>query len=210
MNAPQELPGQITVLEAALRCGFDLKHVCGGKARCTTCEVKIVSGEVSRPLGVERDLLYDRVDKQQRLGCQARVIGDVEIALPEYTTSIDHIFDSIPGVVVSPQSIRRFKHHQEMEADRDLKNPFYIFRRRYATTQEMQSRRQERHRMAQDRMHPQEGERQEGERRNSGRRRDRDRRRRRERQVWRDRTPGQALPGRPAPHSDNIPPEKKE
>jgi ferredoxin len=156
MGGPLQLSEPLSVLEAALQCGFELNHVCGGKARCATCEVKIVSGEVSRPLNVEYELLYDRVDNyKQRLGCQTRILGDVEVALPVYSTSIDAIFDALPEVFISPQRLRSHKRHMELEYERDIKSPFYLFHKRYATTQEMQALRQERHRFAQNRQHGQ-------------------------------------------------------
>ena len=146
----KELPRIMTVLEAALHCGFDLQHVCGGNARCATCEVKVVSGEVNDPVKREEDLLFDRVQAHnQRLGCVCKILGDVEIAVPVYTTSIDAIYDEMPGVVVSRGRFHNYRQHLKHEESRDVDSPFYIFRKRYSTTQALRNQREERHRLAQ-------------------------------------------------------------
>ncbi len=84
-----------SVLQAAQKLGVDLDTVCGGRGLCDRCQVDLSPGEFDK-LGLisavehlselsanERDLF----SKQQfpithRLGCQARVIGDVVIDIP--------------------------------------------------------------------------------------------------------------------------------
>lgn len=71
-----------TILEAALRADLPIAHVCGGRARCSTCRVRILEGlehcgarasdeqALTGPLGFGPDL---------RLACQTRVEGDVTL-----------------------------------------------------------------------------------------------------------------------------------
>lgn len=61
--------------------GIDILHRCGGKARCTTCRVEILSGE-AEPMGeAEKLVLSTRpdVNERTRLSCQIRVIGDLHV-----------------------------------------------------------------------------------------------------------------------------------
>ncbi len=61
--------------------GIDILHRCGGNARCTTCRVEVLAGEVP-PMGeAERERLAREVDLEPniRLSCQIRVDSDLEI-----------------------------------------------------------------------------------------------------------------------------------
>ncbi|MFZ5478114.1 MAG: 2Fe-2S iron-sulfur cluster-binding protein [Myxococcota bacterium] len=76
-----------TVLEAAEAARVDLRHYCGGNCSCGTCRVVIVSGarNLSRPEGMEKMVLgSDASARGDRLACQAQVLGDVEIRIPEW------------------------------------------------------------------------------------------------------------------------------
>lgn len=82
-----EVPAQLSLLEAAERLGFPLNHDCGGNASCTTCRVDVIIGEdnLSEIDFDEQDLL-DRealTESYHRLGCQARILGDVIVQVPE-------------------------------------------------------------------------------------------------------------------------------
>ena len=72
-----------TLLGAARLQGVKLPHACGGRARCGTCYVKVLSGEqsLSAMETVERRTLrqYDILAPELRLACQARVQGDCEV-----------------------------------------------------------------------------------------------------------------------------------
>ena len=77
----------ISLLEAAKALGFPLNHDCGGNASCTTCRVEVQFGEehLSEIDFEEQDLL-DRealTEPWHRLGCQAKVLGDVVVRVPE-------------------------------------------------------------------------------------------------------------------------------
>ena len=66
---------------------LELNHDCGGNASCTTCRVEVQLGEdnLSEIDFDEQDLL-DRealIEPWHRLGCQAKVLGDVVVRVPE-------------------------------------------------------------------------------------------------------------------------------
>jgi 2Fe-2S ferredoxin len=81
-----EVPHNVTVLEAADLLGFSLTHDCGGNASCTTCRVEVQSGgdRLSEIDFDEQDLLDREAlsEPWHRLGCQARVMGDVVVRVP--------------------------------------------------------------------------------------------------------------------------------
>ena len=82
-----EVPENVSLLEASKILGFPLNHDCGGNASCTTCRVEVQEGrdQLSEIEFDEQDLL-DReslFEPQYRLGCQARVLGDVVVKVPE-------------------------------------------------------------------------------------------------------------------------------
>ena len=82
-----EVPENLTLLEASMELGFPLNHDCGGNASCTTCRVEVQQGaeHLSEIEFDEQDLL-DRealFEPFYRLGCQARVLGDVVVRVPE-------------------------------------------------------------------------------------------------------------------------------
>ncbi len=76
----------ITLLEASRVLGFSLTHECGGNASCTTCRVEVQHGlENLSEIDFEEQDLLDRealVEPWHRLGCQARVRGDVVVLVP--------------------------------------------------------------------------------------------------------------------------------
>jgi len=61
--------------------GIDILHRCGGNARCTTCRVKIISGEVDEMSDAERAILSTKADlpPNTRLSCQIRLSGDIHL-----------------------------------------------------------------------------------------------------------------------------------
>jgi adenylate cyclase len=78
------VPRGLSVLEASLR--FNIPHacVCGGRARCSTCRVRVVSdrGALPRPSGREAFVLTRvgaRTDPAIRLACQLRPNTDVAV-----------------------------------------------------------------------------------------------------------------------------------
>ena len=82
-----EVPENISVLEAAELLDFPLDHDCGGNASCSTCRVDVMAGEehLSEIDFEEQDLL-DRealTEPFHRLSCQAKILGDVMVQVPE-------------------------------------------------------------------------------------------------------------------------------
>ena len=89
------VPAGTPVLQAARQLGVDLDSVCGGRGICSKCQITPGVGEFPKH-GVtvaegaltefnEVEARYDRIRgliKGRRLGCQAKVMGDVVIDVP--------------------------------------------------------------------------------------------------------------------------------
>jgi uncharacterized 2Fe-2S/4Fe-4S cluster protein (DUF4445 family) len=84
-----------TVLDFARALGVDLDSVCGGRALCGRCQIEVAEGELAKhgivsraahltPAGeTERAYAARRgLAAGRRLGCQARIVGDVAIDVP--------------------------------------------------------------------------------------------------------------------------------
>ncbi len=67
-----------TLLEVCDAHGLPMETSCGGFAACNSCRVRLVRGALS-PVDPAEAPFLDRGD--QRLGCQARVVGDVVVRL---------------------------------------------------------------------------------------------------------------------------------
>mgnify|MGYP000880104459 CR=1 FL=1 len=70
----------VTLLEACEGAGVPMEAECGGFAACCSCRVAVLEG--CRGLSAvvaEEEPFLDRDD--QRLACQARVLGDVWVRL---------------------------------------------------------------------------------------------------------------------------------
>ena len=60
--------------------GIDILHRCGGNAKCTTCRVEILSGDVPPMSEVEQNALQDpELIARYRLSCQIRVENDLTV-----------------------------------------------------------------------------------------------------------------------------------
>ena len=60
--------------------GVNIGHRCGGKARCTTCRVEVVSGEPDTYTEAEYDKLQQRdLLGSYRLSCQLQCANDMEV-----------------------------------------------------------------------------------------------------------------------------------
>ena len=76
-----------SVLDIALAHGVGIMHVCGGTGVCGSCRVTVEAGmeNLSEADDDERDRL-DQIDgsgPQHRLACQAVVMGDVTVIVPD-------------------------------------------------------------------------------------------------------------------------------
>jgi ferredoxin len=77
----------VTILEAAEAARLDLRHYCGGNCSCGTCRVVVHAGRnnLSRREGMEEMVLgAENAARGDRLACQARLLGPVEIEIPEW------------------------------------------------------------------------------------------------------------------------------
>lgn len=74
----------VSLLEAARHAGISIRTRCGGKAGCLMCKV-----QVDTPHGLttmkpnEERKLGSLKDQGYRLACQAGVIGNVTVSVPE-------------------------------------------------------------------------------------------------------------------------------
>ncbi|MGC8642923.1 MAG: 2Fe-2S iron-sulfur cluster-binding protein [Isosphaeraceae bacterium] len=75
-------PGKKLVL-AIEDAGIDILHRCGGNARCTTCRVEVLGGDVPAPAELEKNRLTREGDLAPniRLSCQIRVNSDLRVAV---------------------------------------------------------------------------------------------------------------------------------
>jgi uncharacterized 2Fe-2S/4Fe-4S cluster protein (DUF4445 family) len=83
------------VLQAARELGVDIDSICGGQARCSRCQVKPIEGIFAKE-GITSSANHlsdmsvdDQICQQEgllktgnRLSCQAKIFGDVKIAVP--------------------------------------------------------------------------------------------------------------------------------
>lgn len=88
--------GSVTVapgtplLEAARQAGLRLQAPCGGQGRCGKCLVHAPTGADS-PTPVEMRILSpNQLDDGWRLACQARVVGEAVVTVPESSLAIEH------------------------------------------------------------------------------------------------------------------------
>ena len=75
-----------SLLDAALNCGVDLRHLCGGICACITCHVIVEEGDrnLSPMERDEEDRLYrvPHLSVHSRLACRAVVQGNVVARIP--------------------------------------------------------------------------------------------------------------------------------
>jgi 2Fe-2S ferredoxin len=78
-----------SILDVALNNNIPLEHNCGGNCACTTCHVIVKDG--MKNLSEMEEDEEDRLDTAEgltlssRLGCQAKVKGDVVVEIPQTT-----------------------------------------------------------------------------------------------------------------------------
>lgn len=81
-----EVPAGITLLQAGALLRVDIEHCCGGEATCGTCRVQVVEGmrRLSRVAPKEAGTLEAFAQgPNDRLACQARVLGPVVVEIPD-------------------------------------------------------------------------------------------------------------------------------
>jgi 2Fe-2S ferredoxin len=85
MNTVCEAKEGESILDVAINHDVPLQHACGGFCACTTCHVYVRAGESS--LTEQEDEEAERLDRatgvtlHSRLGCQAKVHGDVTVEI---------------------------------------------------------------------------------------------------------------------------------
>jgi uncharacterized 2Fe-2S/4Fe-4S cluster protein (DUF4445 family) len=75
-----------TLLEASRRAGVSIRTRCGGVAGCLMCKVHVAVDQASRlqaPTQAETYKLGSLLTDGVRLSCQARVVADVSVSVPE-------------------------------------------------------------------------------------------------------------------------------
>ena len=75
-----------TLLQHLQDAQTDWMHACGGKGRCTTCMVQIVKGLENLEPKTSFENKYESqgiIQYNERLACQAKIIGDVTIFVPD-------------------------------------------------------------------------------------------------------------------------------
>ena len=90
------MPKGFSVLEASLRHNVPHASVCGGKARCSTCRIRVVGDPAALPAPSAREaFVLDRVgagaDPAVRLACQLRPSSDLAFFLvfpPQLTAAL--------------------------------------------------------------------------------------------------------------------------
>ena len=88
------VPRGFSVLEASLINNVPHAHVCGGRGRCSTCRIRVLSdvGALPAPSAAEQAVL-ERIHAAPgvRLACQLRPMGDVAFVpmLSPYATTVD-------------------------------------------------------------------------------------------------------------------------
>ena len=83
-NRQVRIPKGMSMLEASLRFGVPHASVCGGRARCSTCRVRVTSESSALPPPSAREaFVLERVgagaDPSIRLACQLRPQGDIAV-----------------------------------------------------------------------------------------------------------------------------------
>ncbi|MGB9717251.1 MAG: ASKHA domain-containing protein [Thermoproteota archaeon] len=69
------------LLAVLKEAGVNIESVCGGRGVCKKCVVEVVSDGLTEPTSAEAEL--GRLSKSFRLACQARIIGDVTVKIPQ-------------------------------------------------------------------------------------------------------------------------------
>ena len=86
-NLEVDVPEGTTILEASRAAGAPEGDRCGGVCACSTCHVYVVDGfdQTSEIQDEEFDILDKAFDVRMssRLGCQARVAGDISVEISD-------------------------------------------------------------------------------------------------------------------------------
>ncbi|MFB6286804.1 MAG: adenylate/guanylate cyclase domain-containing protein [Candidatus Bipolaricaulia bacterium] len=105
-----DLTAEETMLDASLRAGVPHTHVCGGRARCSTCRVLVLEGLDCCPPRNEREAaIAEQLNfgPEVRLACQTSPTCDVAVRRlvldPIDTELADHMSSSSPPEAVGQE-----------------------------------------------------------------------------------------------------------
>ena len=91
------VPRGLSVLEASLRNNVPHASVCGGRARCSTCRIRVIGDHAALPEPSQREaFVLARVgsnDPSIRLACQLRPSGDLsffQLFIPSLASANAH------------------------------------------------------------------------------------------------------------------------
>lgn len=84
-----------------------MPSACGGKATCGFCKVKVLSGGGTILPTEEAFISKAEADEGDRLACQVKVKGEVDIAIPEYMLGAEE-FESVAEELVDVTSDIRY------------------------------------------------------------------------------------------------------
>jgi 2Fe-2S ferredoxin len=103
-----EVSAGTSILEAARQAGAPEGDRCGGVCACSTCHVYVVKGfdDTSEIEDEEYDILDKAFDvrAESRLGCQAKVQGDIDVLISE--ESFQAFLDEHPELADSARRLR--------------------------------------------------------------------------------------------------------
>jgi adenylate cyclase len=69
------------ILQIALDNGIPMEHACGGNGFCTTCLCRVKNGMENLSPRNDREENMGVTDDPERLSCQARLHGDIEVEI---------------------------------------------------------------------------------------------------------------------------------
>ena len=108
-NLEADVPVGASILDAARKAGAPEGDRCGGVCACSTCHVYVVKGfdQTSEIEDEEYDILDKAFDvrAQSRLGCQAKVLGDLDIVISD--ESFQAFLDEHPPEAARVVELRR-------------------------------------------------------------------------------------------------------
>lgn len=83
-----------SILHACMENAIHLQHNCGGVCACSTCHVIIKKGMENLPeMSEEEEEQLDEaigLTLSSRLGCQAKIYGDVTALIPDQSVYLGH------------------------------------------------------------------------------------------------------------------------
>ncbi|MEM2374169.1 MAG: ASKHA domain-containing protein [Thermoproteota archaeon] len=74
-------PHGTSIIDILVGEGVNIENVCGGRGICKKCIIEVVEGKLSELTARESELI--RVSRKLRLACQAKVVEDVVIKIPD-------------------------------------------------------------------------------------------------------------------------------